>query len=525
MLAATADQEQELTRRGWEPPWQEGSTALFREAPLSGAPKLALAMVRALQTLGCEVAGVDVQLTREEPEPPSRGGYLRVTRGARSRCRGTDLVGRDPVRRVSCLSRAAFGLSAFVSAGALVVLSAAPGAAATPVAQASAAAISLTIGGQAVDAGSYRVTNDGTREDATGTNKPALSLLGGQSLVKAGTLAQDASTSVVNSQGRSRACAGLAGQGASVIGVGNGGSCFVPGQAVTIGAGSLDLSGLQIVQSAFLQGFDAQAQLALQPILQPLTAALQTGLQQAVAALGLDVGIELGAVESSCTAEPGSASGSARLVGSKAYITVGGQRITLVDLPADPAPNTHVVGDLGQVATLVETAVQTQLNAVLSNLPGGVVLPPLVDQAAALNAALASLGQQLKPLQDNVIDVVLNKQTKASPDQIEVTALDLSLLPVAQQFGVTAFNLKIGTSACGPSGKVAAARALADAGPQGQPEAAGAHRGPRRARPPPATAPAGAGRDRGGALALAAWSWLGVGAAGALGHRVAVRRR
>ena len=65
---STEAQEQELTRRGWEPPWQEGSTALFREAPLSGAPKLALAMVRALQTLGCEVADVDVQLTREEPD-------------------------------------------------------------------------------------------------------------------------------------------------------------------------------------------------------------------------------------------------------------------------------------------------------------------------------------------------------------------------------------------------------------------------------------------------------------------------
>lgn len=428
--------------------------------------------------------------------------------------------------RMPCLSRTAAGLTAFVSAGALVLLSAAPGAAATPVAQASASAVSLTVGGRALDTGGYRVTNDGTREDATGSNKPALSLLGGQSLVQAGTLAQDASTSVVDSQGRSRACAGLAGQGASVVAVGNGGSCFVPGQAVTIGAGSLDLSGLQIVQSAFLQGFDAQAQAALQPVLQPLTAALQTGLQQAVAGLGLDVGIELGVVESACTAEPGSASGSSRLVGSKAYVTVGGQRVTLVDLPANPAPNTHVVGDLGQVATLVETAVQTQLNAVLSNLPGGVVLPPLVDQAAALDSALATLGQQLKPLQDNVIDVVLNKQTKSAPDQIEVTALELDLLPVAQQFGVTAFNLAIGTSACGPSGKVAAPEPTPTPVPKKNPKPPVPTSVPAgQATAAPATAPAGDGPGWSGTLGLAGLVLLGAGAVGAVGHRVAVRRR
>lgn len=65
---STEEQEQTLLARGWERPWQEGSTALFREAPLSDAPHLARSVVRALQTLGCEVAEVDVELTREEPD-------------------------------------------------------------------------------------------------------------------------------------------------------------------------------------------------------------------------------------------------------------------------------------------------------------------------------------------------------------------------------------------------------------------------------------------------------------------------
>ena len=38
-----------------------------RQHPLAGANRLALACVRALQVLGCEMAGLDVELVREEP--------------------------------------------------------------------------------------------------------------------------------------------------------------------------------------------------------------------------------------------------------------------------------------------------------------------------------------------------------------------------------------------------------------------------------------------------------------------------
>ena len=57
-----------LLRQGWEEPWSPEMTTYQREAPLAGAPKLALAMVRALQVLGCEVAELDVELRREEPD-------------------------------------------------------------------------------------------------------------------------------------------------------------------------------------------------------------------------------------------------------------------------------------------------------------------------------------------------------------------------------------------------------------------------------------------------------------------------
>lgn len=62
-----AETEAALLRQGWEKPWSPDLTTYLREAPLGSAPRLARALVRALQTLGCEVADLDVELTREEP--------------------------------------------------------------------------------------------------------------------------------------------------------------------------------------------------------------------------------------------------------------------------------------------------------------------------------------------------------------------------------------------------------------------------------------------------------------------------
>ena len=157
------------------------------------------------------------------------------------------------------------------------------------------------------------------------------------------------------------------------------------------------------------------------------------------------------------------------------------------------------------------------------------MLPPLVDQAAALNAALATLGQQLKPLQDNVIDVVLNKQTKASPDQIEVTALDLTPAagrPAVRRDGVQPEDRHVGLRAerQGRRAPEPTPTPIAQ-GPATRkpPVPTAVPAGPGHRRP---TAPTGAGRGPGGGpRPRRAWSWLGAGAAGALGHRVAARRR
>lgn len=58
-----------LLGQGWEKPWSTDSTTLWREAPLQAAPRMARALVRALQAMGCEMETLQVTRTREEPEP------------------------------------------------------------------------------------------------------------------------------------------------------------------------------------------------------------------------------------------------------------------------------------------------------------------------------------------------------------------------------------------------------------------------------------------------------------------------
>ncbi|GAA4699424.1 TY-Chap domain-containing protein [Nocardioides nanhaiensis] len=63
-----AEQEATLEKQGWERPWSEEYRTYQREAALAQAPRLALACVRALQVLGCEMEQLEVELRREEQE-------------------------------------------------------------------------------------------------------------------------------------------------------------------------------------------------------------------------------------------------------------------------------------------------------------------------------------------------------------------------------------------------------------------------------------------------------------------------
>jgi len=345
--------------------------------------------------------------------------------------------------RVARLAAAALTL-------ALTGLAASPATAATTVARASGAALTLGVGGNPAGSGTYAVTNDGTHQTSTGTNRPVVSALTGQSVVSAGVLAQDATTSVRDGAGSSAACAGLAGQGSSTVAVGDG-DCLVPGQTLSLAAGTLDLSRLRVVDATVLQGLDQQLQTALQPVLDQVVPALQGGLRSGLQQVG-DPGLflDLGAVQSHCTAGPGTADGSASLADAGAHVQVAGRRVDLVSLPAHPAPNTKVVTDLGAVATVVEDALRSQLATALDGSLGP--LSTAVDQAAVLDNVLANIGAQLAPLDQNLLSGTLNAQSRPAAGAIDVTALDLRVLPAAAQAGLDALSVQVGRSTCGPGG-------------------------------------------------------------------------
>lgn len=64
----TPEVEATLERQGWEKPWSPDFRTYTRQHPIGSAPRLALACVRALEALGCEMADLDVELLHEEPE-------------------------------------------------------------------------------------------------------------------------------------------------------------------------------------------------------------------------------------------------------------------------------------------------------------------------------------------------------------------------------------------------------------------------------------------------------------------------
>ncbi len=320
-------------------------------------------------------------------------------------------------------------LGATATAAAVVTVSAGPALAAEPVAQASATGLRLTIASTPTDSGTYTVTNDGKKETATGSNEPAISALGGQSFIQAGTLSQDAGTVIRDEKGFSAACAGLAGDGATLVEVAEGG-CLVPGQNLDLNAGTVDLTGIQILGDQFPQ----ELQDALQPVLDPLLAGLTTALQTVLDGGDIALGLNLGAVQSFCTAQPGSADGDTDITDATLDATLGGQSFNLVTLPTNPPPNTRVVTDLGVVVQSVLDALRTQFETAIDGALGP--LTAVIDGAEVLAEALEQVGEALAPLEENVLEITLNKQERPSSDSIEVTALDLHVLPAAEAAGV-----------------------------------------------------------------------------------------
>ncbi|WP_372736148.1 hypothetical protein [Nocardioides sp.] len=335
---------------------------------------------------------------------------------------------------------------------ALCLAQAGPALAATVVAQANATGLELTIGGSTNNTGTFTATHDGTTGKTSGNNQPLITALGGQSFIQAGTLAQDAVATVEGKKGVSAACAGLAGDGATLVEAGDG-ECLSGGDNLNLTAATLDFSDLTLVQSGLLAGIDpviAQLMEALSPVF----SGLQGALQQALTALDGEVVLDLGAVQSTCEADPDSATGDAGVANSGAYVSIGGQKLTLVDLPAKPDPNTKILTNLDKVAQLVQDDISAELKSFLQGEFGAVAGATDAVFDAIIDNVIAQIAPQLAPLEENILDGTLNKQVKPSSNSIIVTALDLRVLPAAAEFGVEFLSIEIGRSHCGPNSRV-----------------------------------------------------------------------
>ncbi|TQL70087.1 hypothetical protein FB381_4013 [Nocardioides albertanoniae] len=405
--------------------------------------------------------------------------------------------------------------AAVAAAAAMVALSAAPASAAT-VSQASATALSLEVAGTgATDTGTYSVTHDGSTESSKGVNEPVLTALGGQKALQAGTLAQNA---VAKGNATSAACSGVAGDGATLVAVGDG-DCLKGGNNLSLDVGSLDFSNVKVIQSEMFMGVDDQVQGQLKPFQAQIADGLRELLAPLVEALGSPgLYLDLGAVQSSCTANAKAANGDSTITNAKAYANVpGAGRVDLVDLPVEPAVNQKVVTDLSGVVDAVLAALKTQLTKGL----GGALadIDPIVTQLQAqlLEPLLTSIEEQLAPLEENVLDITLNAQDR-SPGAISVTALDAEVLPAARAFvGSSLAHLTIGTSNCGPNSP---AEKAAPHAPQKNPPAEA-----------PATVPTvvTAGMESyddgsAGRIALVAMLLLAAGGAGAAAYVRTLRR-
>lgn len=349
------------------------------------------------------------------------------------------------------MPRSTTRLFAALSTVAIIGVTTAPAMAAEPAAEASATAAILTIAGSPVDSGQFTVVNDGKEQTATGTNSPEVAdVLSNQSNVSVGVLYQDATTAVADGRGTSRACSGVAGTGAVVAEVGDG-SCLTGGDAVTLLPGTVNLGDAQLIQSNILNPLTQPLNDALGPLVSQLTTPLSDVVNQVLGGLGnLGIVIEsAGAIQSTCQATSTSASADSNIADLRGYVTVAGKEIEILDLPVgDIAPNTEVVTNLDDVVDAVLVGVDQQLtNGLNGALQPLTALLPYVGQINDL--VIAQLSSQLAPVRDNILSLTLNKQSQPSANSIEVTALDLQVLPAASQFIGTSFaSLELGKAFC-----------------------------------------------------------------------------
>ena len=385
-------------------------------------------------------------------------------------------------------------------------------------AQADANALTATILGQSGDTGMVKASNDGTGEKKTnGTVNPPVDVLSGQPYAGIGVLAQDATA---NKAGKSAACSGVAGDGgvANVVEIGDS-NCLTPGDNIDLQLANLDidtLTGVEVVRGTGTSLDTLLTALAALPgggqVVTQVTGGLQSAVDQLEANLGnAGLVLDVGAVEASCQFD-GQSTGRTVLAGGdvKLVIPQVGEVPLTEGFDPQPAPNTHVIAQSDEIVDLILTDLRGALNDNLDAITDPVfnnLINPV--QTQVVNQVVAQLQPLLTAVQDNLLDITLNKQTRTGR-AIKVTGLSVDVLPGAQQFGAPiVLNANIANVGCGP-----AARAVVQppTGPnQGTPDV------------PTAVDAGEEGSSHGGLIALLAAGLAALGLGTARARRVARR--
>ena len=346
-------------------------------------------------------------------------------------------------------------LGALAGAAILALMTTAPAVAATTIAQSSASALTIAVAGNAQGSGTVTATHDGDTESVKGETSPPVGVLANQGLLNVGVLAQEATAGISDGGGTSAACAGVAGEGGSVAQIGDS-SCLVPGQPIGLSIANLDLSRLVVFhEDSALAPLNAATDPVIERAVGPLTSQLSANVAQQLGNGGI-FGGALGAVEARCTSSVGpGATGSATIVDGAIRAEFGGESVDLLDFPVHPAPNTRLVTDLDEVVNLFLTALRTDLNNTLDGqaAPLAQALDPIQDEI--VDSAVAEIAPQLAPLEESVLAATLNKQARPAVGAIEVTAIDLQVLPAARaELDASLVDADIAQVACGPNGRL-----------------------------------------------------------------------
>lgn len=378
------------------------------------------------------------------------------------------------------MNRYLFRAGAVAGVASIAVFAAGPAMAAGTVSQATAQSLDVSIAGQTGISQLVTASNDGKTETTNNadTLPKIASVTPGTNVVGAGVAPQKAGA---NADGTSYACAGIAGTGGGIAQDGGDRGCNINGKPLSLDLGNISLGNALLGQDSALgsalaniPGLTQVEQTLVNTVLNPLLGQITTQLK--ATPLGqISVGGSLSAIAGICAADPNSASGTANIADSSGGknntpigVTIpdgsgGTKTLALVNLPANPKPNTHVLTNLDSVTQTVIDAVKQELTTAAGGAlasaagPLGNLLQTVQDQL--VKTLVAGLQPVLKPLQENVLDITLNKQVSSdSGKKIDVTALDGNILPLGGMLpgGNGLVSLKIGHVTCGPNAKVAA---------------------------------------------------------------------